>query len=988
MRNFRILTYIFILVLFSSPFWGNLVLFAGNEYFSNAYYSFDSLPPQQVNDSAISDRETIGASELARRFNNRRPGSNAADTLSAAMNDSLKVLPDSLKQFSDGLHRTITSDSLQSDSVRPKKPVLDAEVVYSSTDSLVMNADNWAFLFGSSDVKYDQIGIKAERISMNNDSSLVYATYGLDSIGKEFGHPVFSDKSTSYEAKEMKYNFKTEKGYITHGVTEQGEGYVIAQHSKKNPDNSVFLKGGQYTTCDIPGCPHWHFHLTRGKVQPGKNVVTGPATFVLEGLPIPFLTIPFGYFPFSQSYSSGVIMPSFGDEMERGFNLRGGGYYFALNDYADLALTSDIYTKGSWAVYANTNYRKVYKYSGSAALSYMVNKFGEKIDPDYSQSTDMSVSWQHRQDPKANAYRTLSASVRFSTSKYDRNHIDSQFSPNYTNNNKSSTVNLTQRFPNSPWSLSAAMGIDQVSSTETVSMTLPDLSATMSSVYPLKKKEVVGAEKWYEKIRLSYSGHFRNSLRAKEDEVFKSNLQTDWQHAVKHNIPVSATFNWLNNINVTPSFTYTERWYTNKINKKWNGSSNVVSDTIQSLNRVYDFNTSVSFQTKLYGMYGFSKKDAKIQDVRHVFSPSVSLGYRPDFSDPRFGLYESYYYYDGNGKLQKHVYSPYQNGMYGTAPSGKSGMVNFQFDNNLEMKVRSLGDSLGYKKISLLDNFGVGFSYNMMADSMKWSDITSNIRLKLSKTFTVNLNGTFDTYMYEVSNWKMADNGNGEMVRVPANINRINMLRIENGRGLGRLRSTSFSFSHSINQDTYKKLFGGGDRDKKDLPPNNTDESGDSETPRTNDVKQIERTSRLGRSGNENKGAFDDDGYLRNSVKWNLSFNYSVNYGYSSDIEWDGGRFAEYKRRLTHNLGFSGGIQPTKNWNITFSSGYDWDAKKITYTTFNFTRDLHCWSVSGHFSPLGQYKSYYVTIRASSSILQDLKYEKRGRSSGYDPQWD
>ncbi len=946
MGKFRILTYILITIVFSSPFWSSFVLSANSDIFA---------------------------------------GANVSDSIPLPTKDSTDVKVDSLSLPKDSLSKSLSV----LDSAKQKKPVLDAEVAYKSKDSLVMDANNWAYLFGNADVKYADIAINAENVAMNNDSSLVRATYGLDSIGEEFGHPVFSDKSTSYEAKEMMYNFKTEKGYITHVVTEQGEGFVVAEESKKNADGSAFIQDARYTTCDAEGTPHWCFHLSKGKIQPGKSVATSYATFMLEGLPIPFLTIPFGYFPFTSSYSSGIIMPSFGDEMERGFNLRGGGYYFALSDYIDLAVTSDIYTKGSWALYGNTNYKKLYNYSGSAALSYMTNKYGEKIDPDYSQSTDFSVSWQHRQDPKANAYRTLSASVRFSTSKYDRNNIDSQFSPNYTNNNKSSTVNITQRFPNSPWSLSAAMAVDQVSSTQMVSMTLPDLSATMSSVYPFKRKELVGDERWYEKIRLSYSGQFKNSLRAKEDEVFKSNWQTDWQHAAKHSIPVSATFNLLNNINVTPSFNYTERWYTNRVHKKWNGSSNIVTDTSNTLKRVYDFNTSLSLQTKMYGMFAFRSPNAKVQAVRHVFTPSLSLSYRPDFSDPRFGFYESYHYYDGYGELQKHVYSPYQNGMYGTASSGKSGMLNFQFDNNLEMKWRSLSDSLGYKKISLIDNFGAGFSYNMMADSMKWSDISTNLRLKLSKTFTINLNGTFDPYMYEVSRWQLADNGNGDMVKTPAAINRIDMLRVGNGRGIGRLRSTGFSISHSINQNTIDKLFGKGDDEDVNIDDPLNEAAGlPAEHDHEGEDGGGEHKSRLGGHSHGKKGNYDDDGYLKNSLQWSLSFNYSVNYAYSSDIEWDSGRFAEYKRRLTHNLGFSGNIQPTKNWTVNFSSGYDWDAGKITYTTFNFTRNLHCWSISGSFSPIGQNKSYYVTIRASSSMLQDLKVEKRGRSSGYDPTWD
>jgi lipopolysaccharide assembly outer membrane protein LptD (OstA) len=876
------------------------------------------------------------------------------DTLPRVKGDSLPK-NDSLK---------LRNDSLLQDSTAQKKNALDAVVDYSANDSVVLMASNWGYLYGAAEVKYTEITLKGEKLSMNMDSSLVYATYGLDSVGKEFGYPVFSDGGTDYESKDMKYNFKTKKGYITNVITTQGEGYVIAGRAKKQEDNSFFMLDGKYTTCDDHEHPHFYLALTKAKVKPKKNVVTGPAYLVIEGLPLP-LGLPFGFFPFSDKYSSGVIMPSYGDEMDRGFNLHDGGYYFAINDNIDLALTGDIYTKGSWALKARSSYRKRYKYSGSFDFNYLYNKYGEK-DVDQSISKDLAINWTHSQDPKANMFRTLSASVNFATSSYNNNSLDNRYTRQGTSNTKGSSVNLTQKIPNSAWSISASMNVAQRSQDSSISMTLPNLTVTMSRVAPFKRKEAAGAERWYEKIQLSYTGDFRNSIDTKENLLLKSNLQKDWKNAMKHTIPVSATFSAFNYLNITPSINYTERWYTSKIQKQWNPQTNthmsMRGDTTYSFKRVYDFNAALSFQTKLYGEYipVFSKTTR----IRHVFTPSISLSYAPDFSDPMFGFYERYKYIDSKGQQMEYVYSPYSQGMFGTAPMGASGMVSFNFENNLEMKVASEKDSTGYKKISLIDNLSINFSNNMMADSLKWSDIAVNARFKFSKSFVVNIGAAFDPYMYGLDQY--------------GSPTKVDKLRISHGKGIGRLKSTGYSISPSINQDTFKKLFG------KDVEKEGGKKEGsqtDTDNPE-GEAGEQKKGSLLEKKKDDNQ--YDEDGYVKNDIKWNLAFNFSMNYNYG-DFDYDK---MEYKGRLTKNFGLSGSIQPTKNWNFNFNTSYDFDAKKIAYMSCNLTRNLHCWSITASFNPVGAYKSYYVSLRASSSLLQDLKYEQRGRSSSYDPNWD
>ncbi len=867
------------------------------------------------------------------------------------------------------------ADSVAVDSL-PKEEKLTAPVYYTAKDSMVFTRGNMGFLYGEADVKYGDLAIKGEQITMNLDSSIISSTFGLDSLGKEFGHPVFTQGGTEYEMKKVRYNFDTGKAFISNVITQQGEGHIVANTAKKNADNSFYMVNAKYTTCDLHDHPHFYLNLSKAKVRPEKDVVTGPAWLVVADVPLFPIALPFAFFPFTKTYSSGIIMPSYGDEMERGFYLHNGGYYFAINDYVDLALTGEIYTKGTWGLSARSNYRKRYKFSGSVNGNYLNTVIGDKglkdlnIPGAYSVSKDFRINWTHSQDPKANMYRTFSASVNFSTSRANMNDLSRLYSRESSNNTKSSSINITQRFPDSPWSLSASMNINQVSRDSTISATLPNISFTMNRIYPFKRKKMVGSERWYEKISMSYSGEFRNSVNSiKENRFFKSNLIKDWQNGMRHNIPVSATFSLLDVIQISPSFNYTERWYTGGVKEAWDPvqKRNVVVDTINGFKRIYDYGASISANTKIYGMFvPWKIFGNKVQAIRHVFSPSVSLSYRPDFGDPRYGFYERYTYRNEFGDDVEYSYSPYSRMMFGTAPTGESGSVRFDFKNNVEMKVKSESDTTGFKKISLIDDLGINFSYNMMADSMKWSIINSNIRLKFSKSYTLSLNATWDPYIYELDK-------NGRPVAV-------DKLRILNGKGFGKLQSTGTSFSYSVNQETFKKLFGGkeekgGDKEAEEANLNLPDDGTIGRNPNETAARRS-----VFDTGSQSMGEFDDDGYLKNPIQWNLSFNYSVRYGYDMQ-NFDFERM-EYPGKLTHSLGISGSLQPTKNWNLTFNTDYNFDFKKFTSINCSLTRNLHCWSMSANFIPIGPYKSYNFVIRANSSMLQDLKYEQR--NSPYD----
>ena len=848
---------------------------------------------------------------------------------------------------------TLATDSLQ------QKQALDAPVSYQAADSIVMTAGNWAYLFGDGSVKYQQIELQAENIEMNMDSSIVFAKFGLDSVGSEFGYPLFKDGDQEYEAKLMRYNFKSKKGFINNVITQQGEGYVTAGRTKKMEDDAMNMVGGRYTTCDEHEHPHFYIQMTKAKVRPKKNIVTGPVYLVLEDVPLYPLGLPFCFFPFSSTYSSGILFPTFGDESTRGFFLRDGGYYFALSDYMDLAVTGEIYTKGSWGLAARSNYKKRYKYNGSFNASYLVTKLGDKGLPDYSKSKDFKLQWTHTQDAKANPFLSFSASVNFSTSSYDRNNTQSLYNGDVNSNTKGSSVNITKRFPNSPFTISGTMNVNQVTRDSSISVTLPDMTITMSRIYPFKRKKRIGKERWYEKVSMSYSGTLTNRISTKENLLFKSNLIRDWRNAMQHSIPVSATFTLFKYLNISPSVSYKERWYTNKITQQYDEELGriVPKDTTYGFYRIYDYSASIAASTTLYGFFKpLPFLGNKVEMIRHRFEPSISLSGQPDFGSSRFGYYDEFDYVDAYGRNIHYTYSPFSHNTYGVPGQGKAGSVNFSIDNNIEMKIRSDKDSTGFKKISLIDKLSLSMSYNMAADSFKWSDLNMGMRLKLSKSYTLNLNCIFDTYTYDVD-------ANGNPVRK-------NVTRWQAGKGFGRLRSTGTSFSYTFSNETFKKWFGGAE--EKNVKPEKPDQGRKEEDEEEEDNSTSKSGSRLLGQKKE-QGEYDADGYMVTSVPWSLSFSYSMRLGY--------GKFdpekKEYKYKVTNSLSFNGSLQPTKNWRMNFNATYDFDMKKISYMTCSFTRNMHCWQLTGSVVPVGPYKSYSFTVAVSSSLLKDLKYDKR-----------
>ncbi len=888
--------------------------------------------------------------------------------------DSLAA--DSLPEFS---HKARRGSPLPTDSTRTtlsrinrSEVDLNAAVVFDAKDSLVMLGQNNAYLYGDGKVEYGQFKLNSQEIRLELDKSTVYATGAVDSTGNLVGTPVFADGGDEYESKEMTYNFKTERGFITNVITEQGEGYLTSGASKKMEDGSFFVENGKYTTCDDHEHPHFYFNVTKGKMVPNKNIVTGPVYMVLADVPLP-IALPFGYFPFTKDYSSGIIFPTFGEDYNRGFYLRDGGYYFAISDYVDLALRGEIYTKGSWGVSGRSTYSKRYRFRGNLDFSYITTIYGEKGSADYSKQNNFQLIWSHSQDTKANPNMNFSASVNFTTSGYTRNDLNSYYNSSFTENTKSSTVNLTYRFPGTKWSLSTTANISQRTQDSTLAVSFPNLNLTMSQLAPFKRKKSVGGEKWYEKIRMSYTGQFQNSLTAQQDVFFKKSLIKDWRNGMRHSIPVSATFSLFKYINISPSISMNDRMYTSKIKRHWDTqASREVADTTYGFYNLFDFNASLSFDTKIYGFWKPMKfLGDKVQMIRHVLTPTVSFSASPDFSAPMWGIWGSYNYVDNYGVEQTKKYNYFSHGIFGSPSSGKSGVVSVSLANNLEMKVKSDADSTGVKKISLIENFTISQSYNFAADSMNWSNINTSILLRLVKNFNLNLSATWDPYIYRLS-------PSGSPVKV-------NKTRLQAHKGWARLSSTGTSFSYTFNNATFKK----GKDKEKDKQGNGRggydDEYGDDDTPfdgedgseadnfdNFGDVKRQRR-----RQAREEAAQADADGYAKWDCPWNLTLNYSVNYGYG---EFDYNKL-EYKGKWTQNLSFSGNIRPTANWNFSFSASYNFDLKKIAYMNCSISRDLHCFTMSASFVPFGPYKSYNFHIAVKSSLLQDLKYDKRSSTT-------
>ena len=815
------------------------------------------------------------------------------------------------------------------------KPVLEATITYSATDSIIPDFENQkVYMYKGGVVNYQTIELKADYIVLDLANKEVYAEGLPDSTGTKVGTPVFKDGNEEFESKTLRYNFETQKGIITDVKTKEGDGFVHSELTKKISPNEFVLRKGKYTTCDNDP-PHFYLRMTKAKVISNKKIITGPAYLVLEDFPIYIAMIPFGYFPNSTTYTSGILIPTYGEEQSRGFYLREGGYYWAANEYFDLAVRGDIYSKGSWATKVHSNYRARYRFNGSFDFSYNLNKDSEQPLPDAKTKKGFSLTWSHSQDAKANPNRTFSANVNFSTASYDKENALTVRS--YLQVQKSSSISYSKKFENSPFNLSLNLRHSQNSIDTTISLSLPELTFNMSKINPFKTKTRVGAIKWYEKISFSYSGNLKNSITSKEKDLLSKSLVRDWQNGIQHSIPISLpSFNLLKYINISPSFNYSERWYTNYVNKTYDPNytspiptptPHVIVDTVYAFRRNYNYSYSINTSTNIYGMYIMRNPNSRLKSIRHKITPSASFSYTPDFGQKKFRFWDSYI--DGDGKDQ--YYNHFEKGVFGSAGRGESGAISFSLNQNLEAKVlqtqandstKAKDDKPVYKKVKIIDNLGISASYNMIADSMKLSpSIPISLRTTV-KGVSINLGANLNPYMVD-------KNGKTYDQYVWNHLKGLNKL--------GRLTNANLSFGMNFESK----------KNKKEADANK---------------KKIDEDKVL-------PGAYSE--YVDFNIPWSFRFDYSFLYSNSF-------RSTDKKsKNIQQSLNLGGRLNLTEKWNMDMNTNFDIEAMKFSFTTINVSRTMHCWSMSFGFVPFGDRKSYSFNLSASSAILRDLKVSKQ-----------
>ena len=868
---------------------------------------------------------------------------------------------------------SLITDSLAADTAKaqPRKPGIDSPVEYAAQDSIVYDANTgFATLYGKANVKYQDMTLDAAKITMCLDSSLVHAVGLRDTAGVYTEKAVYKQGSDEYQSETMSFNFKTKKGFISNVNTTQGNGYLQSSESKRTDDGTLYLRHAKYTTCDAKH-PHFYLKLSRGKVRPGKETIFGPAYLVVEDVPLP-LAVPYGFFPISKKYSSGFVMPSYGDETSRGFYLRDGGYYWAVNDYFDLKALGEIYTKGSWGASLESNYNKRYRFRGNVYFSFLRTVEGEKNMPDYSVTKSLKIQWTHTKDAKANPNTSFSARVNFASENYERKNLESMYNPlSYTQSTRTSAVSFSKNFPDIGLSISASGNLTQNVRDSSIAVTLPDLSISLSRFYPFRRKRQVGKERWYEKISVSYTGQLSNSITTKESLLFKSNLIKDWRNGMTHRVPIDATFQLFKYINISPSISFRDIMYAQRINRSWDAEKQQeLRDTTYGFYNLYDWNLGVSANTTLYGMYKPVLRlfHGKVIAIRHVFKPSVSFSYAPDFTAARYGYTKTYDRIDQNGTVTPVKYSPYSSGLYGYPSGTKQGLVTMSVSNNLEMKVKSDRDSTGEKKISLIDELSGTLSYNFAAKERPWSDLSTRLRLKLTQKYTFSLSASFATYAYKF-------NENGQVVQSD---------RTEWSYGrFGRFQGMSQSLSYTFNNQTFKKLLNfltgkksANSAKKEGDDKDDAEEAGDEDANVDPDLKK----ARSGGAKKKEKAKTDADGYMAFSMPWSLTVSYGISM-YEDRSKEINVRRMRYPFSFTQTLNFSGYLRISDGWNISFSSGYDFVQKKISMTTASLARDLHCFEMSASVV-LKPYSSFNFTFRARASELADaLKWEKRSAYS-------
>jgi hypothetical protein len=818
--------------------------------------------------------------------------------------------------------------------------VIKFPIIYTAEDSFRISLGiKKVFLFNESYVKYDEIELRSYFVDLNIDKSEIFAHPGVDSVGKAVGRPVFKEREDEFEAETLTYNFKSRKGRIMNVRTEQEGGYLHGRITKKQDNDHIHIRGGKYTTCDHEE-PHFYIGMSRAIVIPGEKVISGPAHLVIEDIPLP-LVLPFGFFPNKKGKTSGIIFPSYGEEQTRGFFLQELGYYFALSDYYDFKITGDIYSLGSWRLTAGSNYNRRYKYSGSLSLSFATNIIGEPGLVNYEKRQDYSIRWQHSQDRKANPYSTFSGSVDFKSSRF--NKLTTVNPDIFAQNTSNSSISFNRIWPGSPFTLNANARATQNFSNKTTQLSLPSVSFNMARQYPFRKAGSTGGQKWYDNIEFSYSANLDNRINTFDSLLFTKEAWLKSQHGFKHDLPLRSNFKVFNFLNITPGISYSGVLYTSRIEKTWDPDyidpktelvrPSVITDTIYGLQYAHSINPnfSVSMAPNIYGMFQFRR--GKIEAIRHVMTPSVGFSYVPDMKD----IFPNYFREVQRDTLgNTETYSIYANGIYGT-PSfrGRSGAISFGLGNNFEMKIKTPQDTVSStRKVKILDRLNFSSSYNMFADSLKFSNINmtgsnSFFDNKLNITFGAN----FDPYALDENN------------------RRYNTFEWTKNKRFARLTRANISLN------TRLQSAGSKSSSPPPGPPPGTTGEGEGIFDHMDGISD--------------PSVFLYDTYVDFDVPWSINLSYSLNYSKPGS-----------ESSIVQTMNFNGDISLTPKWKISYQSGYDLQKKEFTMTSISINRDLHCWEASATVVPFGTLKSFRFLIRVKSSVLQDLKYQKQ--KSWYD----
>lgn len=804
---------------------------------------------------------------------------------------------DTVIKVSDTLKKTIES-----------KPFLNEKVIYSATDSMMIDkANQKAYLYNNAVVLYDGLNLKAGFIEIDFKNNMVYATSMKDSAGKDVQKPVFEQGADKFTAAKITYNFNTKKGKIVDVITQQGEGFIHGRDIKKDTNNVYFVGHGKYTTCDLEH-PHFYIGAKKIKVIPDDKIVTGPAVLYLADVPTP-LAIPFGYFPNKKGRASGILMPTYGESTNLGFFLKDGGFYFGMNEYVDLALRADGYSNGSFGAKAASNYRKRYKFNGGLSINYSRFIEGDRELPNSTTRNDFLVRWSHQQDPKARPNSRFSANVNAGSSSY--NKYNGNVTGDYLTNTMQSNISYSKSFSGTPFNFSANARHSQNTITKKVDISLPELALNMNRIYPFKNNKRVG-NKWYDKIGLSATANARNDINTYDTLLFTDRTVRQMRNGVRFTMPISTSFNVLKYFTLTPTINTASNIYFETIQKRYDPNVNYVFiDTITGAKMANDFSLSSGLSTRLYGDYFFRGK--RLKQIRHVATPTLSASYRPDFSESGYGYYKTVQT-DALGTEQK--YSIFQNGIYGSPQSGKSGLIGFNLNNSIEAKIRQKTDSGNVdKKISLLESFNIGLSYNLAAKNFNWSSININGRTKLFNKLDINASALLDPYQIDSIG------------------NIIEEFEYKNNK-IGRITNSNVSLSTNLRSKE-------GEQNKP-------------------------KSSAMGTQDELDYINSHRDAYVDFNVPWNLNVYYNINYSKPGITE-----------TITQSVTFNGDFSLTEKWKISLSSGYDFTQKEMTLTSVNVYRDLHCWEMRFNWVPFGFRQSFSIDINVKSSVLRDLKLSRR-----------